>query len=139
MAISKRFPTSLLWATTDTSFSSWQRKLRIYLCPLRYQYAANTEYLDSHVRWRSKPPNRIPGYFTLCGIIGNASVHGLSRAGVAGNEILGWADLDSEIKTTDLKNVSGNASSFATLRLLIAYHRISLRSCMTCTCRRGFS
>lgn len=47
--------------------------------------------------------------------------------GVAGNEVLGWAGLDSEIKTAELKNVSGNASlAFAALRLLIA--RIELPS-----------
>ena len=52
--------------------------------------------------------------------------------GVAGNEVLVWAELDSEIKTAELKNVSGNASfAFAALRLLIAKNRISLRSCTT--------
>ena len=48
--------------------------------------------------------------------------------GVAGNQVLEWAELDSEIKTAELKNVSGNAS-FAALRLLIAKNRISLGSC----------
>ena len=48
--------------------------------------------------------------------------------GTAGNQVLEWPELDSEIKTAELKNVSGNAS-FAAFRLLIAQHRISLRSC----------
>jgi len=61
--------------------------------------------------------------------LGSVSIH-VVLIGVAGGQVLGWTDLDNEIKTAKLKNVSGNAS-FVALRLLIAQNRNSLRSCTT--------
>lgn len=59
-------------------------------------------------------------------ILGSVGIYAI-LVGVAGNQVLKWAELDSEIKTAELKNVSGNASfAFAVLRLLIA--RIGLPS-----------
>jgi len=53
-------------------------------------------------------------------------------AGMAGAQVLEWLDLDDEIKTAGLKDVSGWCLAF---RSLIVSNRIPLplQTCTTCT------
>ena len=59
---------------------------------------------------------------------------------MAGGEVLEWTDLDSEIKTAGLKDVS-SCSSPATTHSLIFLDRIHLllRICMAFSCHGGNS
>jgi hypothetical protein len=65
-------------------------------------------------------------------------------AGMAGNQVLEWVDLDSEIKTAGLKQVRRKEveALVSPFRSLTVVHRmlLPLRTCESCTChRRGSS
>ena len=59
---------------------------------------------------------------------------------MAGNEVLEWANLDTEIKTAGLKDVSGCSSPVATRGLTFSDRiLLLLRICMVCSCHGGNS
>jgi len=57
---------------------------------------------------------------------------------MAGAQVLEWTDLDSEIKTAGLKDVSGSSSASSRAYLLDRILFL-LQTCMCCSCNGGDS